>query len=320
MEKSVEDHIRQATGATALTGEEDIQQLWSGYGMIRRYHLQGCPRPTVVVKHIRLAKPGRHPRGWHNDRSHQRKLRSYEVELAWYRDHAASCPPACRIPTCLSAESRDKEMLLILEDLDTAGYPVRRESLNWQGVETCLTWLAGFHAAFMGTKPTGLWREGTYWHLQTRPDELAAMEDETLRRAAAPIDARLRQTKNRTLVHGDAKLANFCFSPDQRRVAAVDFQYTGGGCGMKDVAYFIGSCLDDRSCAEKEGRILDFYFKALKQSLPPGLDGDAVEAEWRPLYSWAWADFQRFLQGWSPGHWKINDYGARQVRHVLQSL
>jgi len=40
-------------------------------------------------------------------------------------------------------------------------------------------------------------------------------------------------------VHGDAKLANFCFSRDGKKVAAVDFQYVDGGCGMKDLSRII---------------------------------------------------------------------------------
>ena len=26
------------------------------------------------------------------------------------------------------------------------------------------------------------------------------------------------------------------------------------------------------------------------------------------IYALAWADFQRFVKGWSPEHWKINEY------------
>lgn len=39
--------ILQATGATALYKVETIQSLWSGYGEIVRYGLQGCEISSV---------------------------------------------------------------------------------------------------------------------------------------------------------------------------------------------------------------------------------------------------------------------------------
>ena len=119
-------------------------------------------------------------------------------------------------------------------------------------------WLAHFHATFMGETPDGLWEVGSYWHLDTRPDELEALDDVHLKQAAGEIDALLRAARFQTFVHGDAKLANFCFSEDGTQVAAVDFQYVGGGCGMKDVAYFIGSCLYEEDCERHEAALLGF--------------------------------------------------------------
>ena len=52
-----------------------------------------------------------------------------------------------------------------------------------------------------------------------------------------------------------------------RQVAAVDFQYVGGGCGIKDVAYFIGSCLYEEDCERYEEGLLDWYFSQLKEAL-----------------------------------------------------
>ena len=187
----------------------------------------------------------------------------------------------------------------------------------------CLKWLAEFHATFMGSDSNGLWDTGTYWHLATRPEELEALEDEPLKSAATVIDQKLSQARYQTLVHGDAKLANFCFSSDTTQVAALDFQYVGRGCGMKDVAYFIGSCLDEEACERKDAELLDTYFSFLKAALEqrqPGIPAEAVIDEWRELFPIAWTDFHRFLKGWCPGHWKIHSYSERLARQVIQSL
>ena len=189
-------------------------------------------------------------------------------------------------------------------------------------LEACLSWLAHFHATFLHERPTGLWEIGTYWHLDTRPDELAELDDPELRAAAPAIDARLNASTFQTFVHGDAKLANFCFSVEGR-VAAVDFQYVGGGCGMKDVAYFISSCLHEDECERREASLLDYYFGQLRGALErrgKEIDFAALEDEWRSLYPVAWTDFFRFLQGWSPGHWKIHSYSERLARAVLETL
>ena len=37
-------------------------------------------------------------------------------------------------------------------------------------------------------------------------------------------------------------------------------------------------------------------------------------------YPVAWTDFYRFLQGWSPGHWKLHRYSERLAREVLATL
>ena len=50
------------------------------------------------------------------------------------------------------------------------------------------------------------------------------------------------------------------------------------------------------------------------------VDADALEADWRALYPFAWADFFRFLQGWSPGHWKLHRYSTRLTDEVIAEL
>ena len=175
----------------------------------------------------------------------------------------------------------------------------------------------------MGESSKGLWPTGTYWHLETRPDELEQLEEEDLKKAASAIDAKLKDSKFQTLVHGDAKLANFCFSDDGGNVAAVDFQYVGGGCGMKDLAYFVGSCFRDEEAEERERHVLNLYFEELFKCLKLLGKSECQEElreDWESLYRVARADFHRFMKGWSPGHWKLSDYSERVTREVIESL
>lgn len=323
MDTKVHNIILRATGASELTKVGTIQSLWSGYGSIDRYSLSQSHLKTVIVKHVRLPEKSVHPRGWNTDLSHLRKLESYQVETEWYENWAGHCNEHCRIPQSLAVEHHDNEVNMVMEDLDNSGFPLRKTRLSDSEIHSCLHWLAHFHALFMQVKPVNLWNIGTYWHLDTRPDELDCMEDGDLKQAARLLDKTLNDCEYQTLVHGDAKLANFCFSVDGSRVAAVDFQYVGGGCGMKDVAYFIGSCLDEHECERQEIDLLDKYFRILKQALTvyqPDINPVEVESVWRPLYEVAWTDFYRFLKGWSPSHWKVHSYSERLAHKVVKHL
>jgi len=315
--------ILNSTGAEEVVRTELIQSLWSGYGSIVRYTLSGGERSSVVVKHVSPPDDANHPRGWNTSLSHDRKVKSYKVETEWYRNWSSRCGNKCYVPECLALETHGEEVLLVLEDLDDSGYYERLNYVSLEQMVVVLKWLANFHAQFMNEAPSGLWKTGTYWHLETRPEELEILNDRKLKAAASGIDSKLNNSRYQTIVHGDAKLANFCFAPDGNGVAAVDFQYVGGGCGMKDFSYFISSCLDDNLCEKYEEFLLDAYFKELKKALnnlDKDIDSTLLEEEWRSLYPVAWADFVRFLKGWSPGHWKVNGYSERITRKAIANL
>ena len=275
------DRVAALVGARNARRERRIQSLWSGYGEIFRVHLGGGPGGTAIVKHVRPPAD-----------AHPRKIRSYEVERAFYAGPAQRCGPACRVASCLGAWSDGHESVFVLEDLDAAGFPGRHRRLSDRQIRHCLSWLAAFHATYLGEAPADLWDRGTYWHLATRPDELERMRDDALRRMAPDLDAQLRSARWQTLVHGDAKPANFCFGADDA-VAAVDFQYVGPGCGMQDVAYLLHA---DGS-SPRTRRYLDAYFDALATHVEASR-ARRIEEEWRALYDVAWLDFLRFLDGW----------------------
>jgi hypothetical protein len=322
-QEEIDQFILEVTQADGLTSLGTVQSLWSGYGSITRMGLRGIDVPSVIVKHVQPGV-GDHPRGWNTDLSHQRKLNSYQVETHWYgRQRGRAEPGFARIPECLGGKSDGDEVLLVLEDLDAAGFAGRRSSVNQIEWQACVSWLAAFHAEHLGASTDGLWTSGTYWHLETRPDELEELDDLSLKNAADAIDAKLKGSAFQALVHGDAKLANFCFSAYGAEVAAVDFQYVGGGCGMKDLAYFVGSCFRDEVAERREYEVLDFYFKELRgfvERTDNDICPEELEADWRSLYRVAWADFHRFLKGWSPDHWKLSDYSECVTREVIAAL
>lgn len=305
-----------------ITKIETVQSLWSGYGELARYYLPKKNK-TIIVKHIKPPNLVRHPRGWNTDISHQRKLRSYEVEVQFYREFAAQSDEFCRVPEFLASYTKSNSTWLVLEDLDQSGFTLRFSDTSIEWIRHVLRWLAYFHANHLATTAEDLSPIGTYWHLSTRPDEFAKMPESALKASAALIDSKLNNSQYQTLVHGDAKLANFCFHENLNDLAAVDFQYVGKGVGVKDIAYFFGSCFYDEDLFKHADTMLDEYFLTLEKACKHyevNLPFQLLEKQWRELYPLAWADFNRFLQGWSPGHYKLNGYMQEQTKIALSSL
>ena len=325
------ERIRKGVSAERVELGGRIQSLWGGYGELRRAELFAARSASasnqspgsVIVKSV--TPPAERELGHSAGklRAHRRKLRSYEVELEFYRGFAQACDERCRVPALLFGAADRGRFLFVLEDLDAAGFSERRARCDDREITACLAWLAAFHARFVGVAPVGLWQVGTYWHLATRPDELAALGASPLRRAAPRIDARLNSARFKTLVHGDAKLENFCFSKEGSEVAAVDFQYVGGGVGVKDVAYFLGSCLSSAECRAQVPRYLEIYLATLKRALAQrdrALDAAGLEHEWRELFALAWVDFYRFLLGWAPRYADGDAYSAQLAEDVLARI
>ncbi len=317
-----QDFLLRSTGAAAFQKQSVIQTLWSGYGTIARYQLEKSDYNTVIVKSITLDRQVAHPRGWNSNTSHLRKVRSYEVETHWYQSWSKACPSSSKIPHFIASWKLQTQQWIVLEDLDV-DFPLRKHAVSLQDVRNCLQWLAHFHGHFLGYRPEGLWEIGSYWHLATRRDEWSKIENARLKSQAEAIDQRLNSCSYQTIIHGDAKVANFCFSASKSSVAAVDFQYVGGGCGMKDVIYLLRSCLSSSDCARHASALLDYYFAELTLQVNqkhPRVDVLALEQEWRDLYAIAWTDFTRFLMGWMPTHQKINAYSLQLMDLAFEQL
>lgn len=288
-----EAFVLAATGASGIARVALVQPLWGGYGSLWRVWLRGSALGSVILKDVR-PPPSASTEG---AAGHARKRRSYEVEVAFYERYAAETSERCRVARPYAAVAAPGRWRLLLEDLDASGFGERARR-GAAALDGCVRWLAAFHARFLGRAPEGLWATGTYWHLATRGEELARTVDSALVAHAALFDRALEQARFKTWVHGDAKPANFCFDLARGEVAAVDFQYVGGGCGARDLAYL----LHGEGSREAERALVDHYFAELRRELAGReVDVASLEAEWRALYEVAHADFSRFLAGWSPG-------------------
>lgn len=294
---------------TEILKEEIIQELWSGYGKLLRVRTAS---EDLIIKLISSPNEINHPKGFASSFAHDRKMKSYQVEMNFYSRYHAHLAFA-HTPKYLAHYQGEEYQYIILSDLKKIGFKVK-EILSPIEVQHCIEWLANFHYTYLNHTPHGLWDIGSYWHLDTRPDEYQKMPNGPLKEYAKLVDIKLNQCEHQTIVHGDAKLANFLFKTSE--VSALDFQYTGGGVGVKDLAYFLSSIYNEDELQRNEKKCLEIYFSKLKDL---GASTELIQA-WQELYPYAWFDFYRFLAGWSPGHYKINAYIKLQMQKVLDAI
>lgn len=293
-----------------------IQELWSGYGKLMRIYSPKLASNSIIAKVINFPAESNHPRGWNSSTSHQRKVKSYEVEFYWY-DNFQIPNSIFKIPNYIASSSIRETKVLLIEDLQTLGFVSKSNQLSFEEIKRCLQWLARFHSNYLFQDPRGLWEEGCYWHLDTRREEWERMPEGDLKSSADLISDTLKRANFQTFVHGDAKQANFCFRENQ--VAAVDFQYVGKGIGVRDIVYFLGSSLSESDLVEKHDDLMDYYFSELKLYMDPLVFID-LEKEWKELIPICWADFERFLEGWSPDHYKLNSFSRNMTEKALSLL
>lgn len=305
-----------------------VQSLWSDYGEIARYVVDG--NHPVILKWVTLPEQQHkaHPRGWSGHVSNQRKISSYINEQRFYRQFSQGINERSYVPRyiaagCYPSESNPQCMWLLMEDLDAIGFEKRLTLASLTQVKQCIDWLAHFHATFLSIPTPELWQIGTYWHLATRQEEFTVMQPSALKMHAHSIDNVLNSAKYQTLLHGDAKLANFCFDDKHNKVAAVDFQYTGRGAGVRDLCYLIGSCYFGHELDAQADALKQYYFTRLQDalltshSLP---DIEKIVTEWDYLYAFCWADFERFLRGWAPDHNKLSGYSKKMTDLALSQI
>jgi Phosphotransferase enzyme family len=328
-------------------------RLWAGMGHLYRVNLtsldsqQSSQQSTnsshnsLVIKHIVLPSSNNKKSLSLSDK---RKADSYLVEANFYEKFVPELlqqeyPVA--LPETFYVERSPHEIIIAMSFIEPSSRNHYMDNVT--DIYAVLSWLARFHASCWGpaaakecVERVGLQPIGTYWHLDTRPDEHAAMPNHgwqgRLKLAARAIDERLKRDPIQSVVHGDVKDANVLFTPrhqqycsanetDDRQgaradnVVLCDFQYSGQGAPTKDLAYFFSSSVGSSSAAQ-ERKYLEFYLNELSGLLQPGEAPSLLDLQ--DSLDLAYCDFYRFMSGW--GFWASNSLGEERVLAVLNRL
>jgi hypothetical protein len=315
----LKNKILDVTNSKSISSIAQVQKLWSGYGSLLRFFLNDGDHKSVIVKYIDLSTTKQHPKGWNSKTSHQRKVNSYKVEINFYKNYNFLRNINSYFPKYIYSEFNEDKIIIILEDLGDLGFTKVVNNPNDNEINLCLKWLAEFHSRAFNTQNNGIWKIGSYWHLDTRQDEFKKMASSKLKELASKINTKLNSAKFKTIIHGDAKTANFCFTKDSSKVAAVDFQYVGYGSPVKDLIYFLGSALDENELFHNFHNYKDLYYSHLEQSVND-LDFKSLKLEIEELWKFAFADFERFLLGWMPEHKKLTKFSNIITQEVINLI
>ncbi|MBQ4875857.1 phosphotransferase [Pseudoalteromonas luteoviolacea] len=295
------------------------QTLWNGCGTLEKCQI-GTRKYAIKISQV--PDDLQHVNIQQTSFSLQRKIKSYVKEQHFYRHYALCLRDLCLLPQAIELHEINGKFITLLEDFEPLGFQ-NKSSVSTVHIKRVLDWLATFHANWL-TEDTDndefeTFGYGNYWHLDTRPDEYQKMPNSALKESAHKIDKTLKRIRYHTLIHGDAKLANFAF--DDNRVIGYDFQHVGLGNGLSDVMLLFTTVLNNAQLETECNDLLAYYFSRLQQALVHKCSAISfcdLQQQWQESWCFIWADFHRFLQGWRPEHPKINDYMKKQTAIALR--
>lgn len=292
---------------TSVSSTSHIASLWAGMGQIIRLQCQTSSgtKKSIIAKHIKC----KNPRSFGD----KRKAASYHVEAAFYSTYSAElsdkhiCCKGLHVEDESDGKNGEAEITIVMTPLPHNTI----HCMSGDAAKAAVRSVARLHAHFWGQAKSDaavenglLASQGTYWYLDTRPDEYDGMPRHglsgKLKKAARSIDEALKSHPYQTVCHGDLKSCNMSMSDDPRYVTLVDFQYVGKACCAKDLAYLFvcGMDLDDDFEERQEGEMLQLYIDELKgngvgsddfgDSPLPTIDGlrDALDLAYCDLYRW----------------------------------
>jgi hypothetical protein len=233
------------------------------------------------------------PAGDETSRLTAKALRLYESEVDFYQQLAPQLP--VRTPDVFYAD-QDVEattFVLLLEDLAPARPGDQLSGCTPSEAAAAISELVRLHAPRWGDESLAS-LEWLHKNAGAGGDPVASflprLWDNFVERYADVLEPDVRQagdtlfshlagfyladTKPWTILHGDYRLDNLLFSPDDGPVAVVDWQLCSHGPAMNDVAYFIGAGLLTEVRRQVENDLVRAYFADLVASGVTGYDWD----------------------------------------------
>jgi aminoglycoside/choline kinase family phosphotransferase len=227
------------------------------------------------------------------------RSRSYEVEVAFYRELASRL--TVRTPHCYWArfDPETGRFALIMEDVPADAAYDQVSGCGPERAATAMNELGLLHAihwadpAMAGIPWLNRYPVGTPVPLRGRLEallprfldrfgnRLSADVVELILRFATRADAydRKGQLGPRTVVHGDFRVDNLLFG--QGGVCVLDWQLVHLGAALHDVSYFLGTSLRTEDRRRYEEDLARLYHRRLT--------AEGVDLNWE----WCWREYRR---------------------------
>jgi hypothetical protein len=192
-----------------------------------------------------------------------------------------------------------------------------------------------------------VWLNGGYTYLATRRKEYADLEADDESEWSAALTTRMGRTNQsiseavaaflapaasgstpieryQTLIHGDVKSENLFTSHSGEEVVFYDFQYTGIGLGVCDLAKLftcsvpLGMLVTDKNLPHElsmqagEKKLLERYWNTLRKTGKKDYDWETFEMHWEI----ALIDWLRFQASW--GFWGNTEWLEARARGILK--
>jgi hypothetical protein len=256
-------------------------------GACYRVGLAAPAAPSSLLAKLPAADPG----------TREMLAGAYRGEVTFYADLAATV--SVTVPTCSYAAMRPGtgEFTLLLEDLAPAVQGDQLAGCSVARARAAVTNLAGLHAprwcdptlttvvglSLNGPDDAAMLAELYGPATEIFVDGLASLvaeEDVATLRACVPVAEQwaLARAERFGLVHGDYRLDNLMFDPDDEAVVwAVDWQTLSLALPARDLAYFLGTSLSVADRRECERELVAAYHQAL---VGHGVSDYPVETCW----------------------------------------